>query len=110
MTDVSWSTWGTIISVVLMVVPALVRLRQHLVKLQDLIIEIVGVVVLLVGAVLYMVTVPQWVPVREQMERLGTDVQSLSILFFGSIAMTMLGAMLTLFGILGRVSTTLKRR
>ena len=110
MTDLSWSTWGTLISVLLTVVPALIRFRAQLLRLQDLIIEGVGFVVLLVGAVMYMVTVPQWIPLRTQMERLGTDVENVTILYFGSIALTLLGAILTLFGILGRVTTGLKRR
>jgi uncharacterized membrane protein YidH (DUF202 family) len=94
----------------LTVVPALIKFREHLMKLQDLITEIVGVVFLLVGAVMYMITIPHWIPLRTQMERLGTDVESLVILYFGSIALTLMGAMLTVFGILGRVTATLKRR
>jgi hypothetical protein len=57
-----------------------------------------------------MITIPHWIPLRTQMERLGTDVESLVILYFGSIALTLMGAMLTVFGILGRVTATLKRR
>jgi uncharacterized membrane protein YidH (DUF202 family) len=111
MTDLSsWSTWGTIASVLLTIVPALLRFRAHLLKLQDLITEIVGVVFLLIGAILYMITVPQWIPLRAQMERMGTDVESLVVLYFGSIALTLMGAMLTLFGIVGRVTTSLKRK
>jgi uncharacterized membrane protein YidH (DUF202 family) len=110
MPDLSWSTWGTVVSVLLTVVPALIRFREHLVKLQDLITETVGVVVLLTGAVLYMMTLPRWLPVRAQMERLGTDVESLTMIFFGSIVLTMLGTMLTLFGVVGRVSASLRRK
>jgi uncharacterized membrane protein YidH (DUF202 family) len=110
MTDLSWSTWGTVISVILTVVPALVRFREHLAKLQDLITEIVGVLVLLTGSVLYMMTVPRWLPVRAEMERLGTDVESLTLLYFSSVALTMIGAILTLFGIVGRVTASLRRK
>lgn len=94
----------------LTVVPALIKFREHLSKIQDLIIEIVGVVVLLIGAIMYMITVPQWIPLRAQMERLGADVESLMILYFGSIVLTLMGALFILFGILGRVTTSLKIR
>jgi uncharacterized membrane protein YidH (DUF202 family) len=110
MPDLSWSTWGTVVSVLLTVVPALIRFREHLAKLQDLITETVGVIILLTGSVLYMMTLPRWLPVRAQMERLGTDVESLTMLFFGSIVLTMIGTMLTLFGVVGRVSASLKRK
>jgi hypothetical protein len=91
-------------------IPALIKFREHLLKIQDLIIEIVGVIVLLIGASMYMITVPQWIPVRAQMERLGQDVESLMILYFGSIVLTLTGAMFIMFGILGRVTASLKTK
>ena len=108
--SVNWSAWGTIISLLLAIIPAVVRFRDHLAKIQDLITEVAGVVVLLAGLVLYTVTVPQWVPVRTQLERLGPDVESLAMLFFGSITLTSIGALLTLFGLVGRITANLKNK
>lgn len=110
MTDLSWSGWGTIVSVLLALIPAVIRFRDSLAKLQDLITEIAGIIVLLGGLFLYMVTVPRWLPIRAQMEGLGADVETVTMVFFGSIALISLGAMLTLFGLFGRITTSLRRK
>jgi hypothetical protein len=119
--DLGWSAWSTIvtiISIVLAVVPGLFRFRGVLSKWKDLIAEIIGIIVLLGGLLLYSVTVPQWVQIQSQMTQLSTsatptlgqEVQSLHALFFGSIGLMMLGGLLTVFGLLGRMTTGAKRK
>ena len=110
MTDhLSWS-WGTIISILLALIPALLRFRDVLSKLQDLITEIAGIIVLVGGLVLYAVIMPHWLQLQAQMEQLGPGVESLPMLFYGSIGLIMLGAMLTLFGLLGRIMTSIRKK
>ena len=109
--DLGWSGWSTIISIIVALVPAVVRFRQVLQKSLDLITELVGIVVLLGGLFVYVTAMPQWVQIQDQLARLsatssptlGEEVQSLHILFFGSIGLMMLGGLLTLFGLMGRV-------
>lgn len=108
MTDLGWSGWGTIISLLFALIPTLFRFREALIRLQDLITEIAGIVVLIGGLILYAVTVPQWVPIRAQMAQLGQGVESLLLLFFGSIGLMMLGGLLTVFGLLGRITARIK--
>lgn len=110
MTDLSWSGWGTIVSILFALIPALFRFREVLVRLQDLITEVAGIVVLMVGLVLYAITVPQWLQVRTQMAQLGPGVESLLMLFFGSIGLMMMGGMLTLFGLLGRITASMRKK
>jgi uncharacterized membrane protein YidH (DUF202 family) len=116
MLGLSWSELGTIstvVSILLAVVPAVIRFRQVLVKESALITEVVGIIVLMGGLFVYVTAMPQWVQIQEQIARLsspagtsfGEDVQSLHILFFGSIGLMMLGGLLTMFGLVGRVMT-----
>lgn len=120
MQGLSWSELGTIstiVSIMLAVIPAVVRFRGVLAKSSDLITEIVGIVVLMGGLFVYVTAMPQWVQIQDQLSRLspssgstlGEDIQSLHILFFGSIGLMMLGGLLTLFGLVGRVMTSTKK-
>jgi uncharacterized membrane protein YidH (DUF202 family) len=117
MLDLGWSGWSTIISIIVALVPAVFRFRQVLLKSQDLITELVGIVVLLGGLFVYVTAVPQWVQIQEQIARLSTssptlgeEVQSLHLLFFGSIGLMILGGLLTLFGLMGRVMMGSKKK
>ncbi len=111
MTDLSWlSRWGTLISVLFALIPTLLRFRVVLVKIQDLIIEIAGIVVLLGGLVAYSIIVPQWLQFKAQMAQQGFEVESLPMVFFGSIGLMVLGGVLTLFGLIGRVTVSMKHK
>ncbi len=114
MPDLSWSGWSTIVSILLALIPTLFRFREVLSKSKDLVTEIVGIVVLIGGLLLYAVTVPQWLQIQGQITQLSAhssptlaqEAQSLHILFFGSIGVMMLGGLLTVFGLIGRMTTT----
>ena len=118
MPDLNWSGWSTIISILAILVPALYRFRTVLSRSMDLITEIVGVVVLMGGLLVYSVTVPQWLQIQSQVQQLsantsptlGQELQSLHILFFGSIGVMMLGGLLTVFGLLGRMTPPAKKK
>lgn len=118
MLDLGWSGWSTIVSILLALIPAVVKFRQVLLRSQDLITEFVGIVVLMGGLYVYVTAIPQWVQIQDQINRispnsgstLGQDIQSLHTLFFGSIGLMVLGGMLTMFGVLGRVMTGPKKR
>jgi hypothetical protein len=119
--DLGWSGWSTVVSIIsifVALIPGVFRFRAVLSKWKDLISEIIGIVVLLGGLFLYSVTVPQWVQIQTQVTQLSTnaspalgqEVQSLHTLFFGSIGLMMLGGLLTVFGLLGRMTTGTKRK
>ncbi len=117
MLDIGWSGWSTIVSILLAVIPAVVKFRQVLSRSQDLITEFVGIIVLMGGLYVYVTAIPQWVQIQDQINRispnassLGQDIQSLHTLFFGSIGLMVLGGLLTMFGVVGRVMTGSKRK
>ena len=111
MTDpASWIGSNTIVTLLLALIPALFRFREILLKQQDLVTEIAGIIVLMGGLVLYAETMPQWLQLQAQMAKMGLEVEGLQILFFGSLGLMTLGGLLTLFGLLGRLSGGMKRK
>jgi len=110
MTDPGWTGWNTVVSVLVALIPALFRFREVLLKSQDLVTEIAGIIVLMGGLVLYAETMPQWLQLQAQMAKMGLEVEGLQMLFFGSLGLMTLGGLLTLFGLLGRLSGGIKRK
>ena len=113
MTDLGWYEWGriaSILSVLVALIPTVLRFRAALARMQDLITEIAGVVLLLGGVVLYSEIVPKWLQFQVQMARLGQDVENVPMFFFGSIGLMLLGGMLTLFGLVGRIAAGIKKK
>jgi uncharacterized membrane protein YidH (DUF202 family) len=113
MADFSWYEWGrivSILSVLVALIPTVLRFRDALSKMQDLITEIAGVMMLLGGVLVYWAIVPKWMQFQAQMAKLGQDAESVPMFFFGSIGLMMLGGMLTLFGLVGRITASLKKK
>ncbi len=118
MQDMSWLGWGlAAVCILAAVMMALLRLQNMLAKLKDLITEILGVVVLISGVFLYVVAVPQWSQIQAEIAELSgkataglsEQVQTLYTLYFGSISLMMLGGLLTLFGLFGRMTSARKK-
>lgn len=111
MPDLSWIEWGAVASVLLVITAVAWRFRPTLLHLRSLITEIVGIVVLLSGGFLYAVAVPQWLRVQDELTQLpdrsglSDQVQTLYTLYFGAISLMMLGGLLTVFGIFGRMAS-----
>ena len=113
MTDLGWYEWGkiaSILSVLVALIPTVLRFRAAIARMQDLITEVAGVVLLLGGVVLYSEIVPKWLQFQVQMARLGQDVDNVPMFFFGSIGLMLLGGMLTLFGLVGRITASIKKK
>ena len=110
MTDPGWTGWNTVVSVLVALIPALFRFREVLLKSQDLVTEIAGIIVLMGGLVLYAETMPHWLQLQAQMAKMGLEVEGLQMVFFGSLGLMTLGGLLTLFGLLGRLSGGMKRK
>jgi len=110
MTDPGWTGWNTVVSVLVALIPALFRFREVLLKSQDLVTEIAGIIVLMGGLVLYAETMPQWLQLQAQMAKMGLEVEGLQMMFFGSLGLMTLGGLLTLFGLLGRLSGGIKHK
>lgn len=116
MPDLSWLEWGALVGILAIIVAVGVRLRIALIQLRSIIAEVVGVIVLLSGLFLYAVAVPQWLHVQDELAQLsgqqaglGEQVQTLYTLYFGAISLMMLGGLLTIFGIFGRMASRNRR-
>jgi len=114
MSWLGWSLAAASLAVAAMLI--LLRLQDLLSKLKDLITEILGLIVLISGAFLYVVAVPQWSQIHVEIAQLSGNapsglteqVQTLYTLYFGSISLMMLGCLLTLFGVFGRMAARKK--
>lgn len=117
MPDFTWDGWKTLVSIALAVIPAVVKFRVELTRVIDVMAEGVGLIALIFGVVLYTYTLPQWQRLQGNLTQLtlespilaATHYQTLFILYTGSIAMMVLGAMLGFSGLLGRIRGTMKR-
>ena len=112
MPDLSWQGWSIVISVTLAVIPTLFRLWHVLAESKDLIVEVFGLIVLMGGVYLYTAAMPQWQQLQALIAQLsipsssglGQQIQTLPTLYFGSIGLMMVGGLLTLFGLFGRMT------
>jgi hypothetical protein len=103
--------WGTLITFFVILLPAVIRHRAELTRYLDIIAELFGLVVLVGGVVLYTEMLPQWERFQANITQLAGEspafaadyLQTLHILHSGSIALMVLGGLVALFGLLGRV-------
>lgn len=117
MPDLTWDGWKTLVSIALAVIPAVVKFRVELTRVIDVMAEGVGLISLVFGVLLYTHTLPQWQQLQGTLPALAsespilaaTHYQSLFILYTGSIALMVLGAMLGFSGLAGRLRGSLKR-
>jgi len=115
--DITWDGWKTLVSIALAVIPAVVKFRVELTRVIDVLAEGVGLIALVFGVVLYTHTLPQWQHLQGNLPQLtqespivaATHYQTLFILYTGSIALMVLGAMLGFSGLMGRVRGAIKR-
>jgi len=99
------------------VIPAVVKFRVELTRVIDVMAEGVGLIALVFGVLLYTHTLPQWQQLQGNLTQLtkespilaATHYQTLFILYTGSIALMVLGAMLGFSGLLGRIRGAMKR-
>lgn len=117
MPDFTWDGWKTLVSIALAVIPAVVKFRAELTRAIDVLAEGVGLLALVFGVLLYTHTLPEWQRVQGNLPQLtqespilaATHYQTIFILYTGSIALMVLGAMLGFSGLLGRIRGAVKR-
>lgn len=117
MPDITWDGWKTLVSIALAVIPAVVKFRVELTRVIDVLAEGVGLLALVFGVLLYTHTLPEWQRVQGNLPQLtqespilaATHYQTIFILYTGSIALMVLGAMLGFSGLLGRIRGAVKR-
>lgn len=108
--DILGDPWGTLLTLAVVLIPAIIKNRAELTRFLDIISELLGLIVLAAGVMLYSDTLPQWERFRANITQLSGEspvfaaehVQTLTILYSGSIALMVLGGLVALFGLLGR--------
>lgn len=109
MSDPFASDWARILSITFTVIPAVYKYRGVLAKVTDLIAEGLGFLSLVLGLYLYTNTLPQIQTVALQLSSEPSPattqhLQTLDLLYFGSIGLMVLGGLVSLFGLIGRLT------
>ncbi len=109
--DLSQLDWAKLLSVSFTLVPAVYKYRGVLARVTDVLAEAVGLATLVGGVYVYTRTLPQIQQVAAQLAADPTLVtverlQTLDQLYFGSVGLMLLGGMLAVFGVIGRISAS----
>ncbi len=109
MSDLLSQDWAKIITVSFTVIPAVYKYRGVLARVTDLIAEGFGFLSLVGGLYLYSNTLPHLTTVAMQMTSepsptTAQHLQTLDLLYYGSIGLMVLGGLVSLFGLIGRVT------
>ncbi len=109
MSDPFAQDWARILSVTFTLIPAVYKYRGVLAKVTDLIAEGFGFLALVLGLYLYTNTLPQIQTVALQLSSepspgTAQHLQTLDLLYFGSIGLMVLGGLVSLFGLIGRLT------
>lgn len=108
--DIIGDPWGTLATLALTVIPAVIKYRAELTRFLDIITELFGLIVLAFGVIVYSETLPMWERFQANLGQLAADspaftaehLRTLHVLYSGSIALMVLGGVVALFGLLGR--------
>lgn len=109
MSDLLSQDWVRIITISFTVIPAVYKYRGILARVTDLIAEGFGFLSIVGGLYLYSNTLPQITTVAIQMSSepspsTAQHLQTLDLLYFGSIGLMVLGGLVSLFGLIGRAT------
>lgn len=118
MPDFSWNGWGILVSIAVALIPALLKFREELTRAIDLVAEFIGLLGLLFGVFLYATTLPHFERLQLDLGRISAEspglaaqqMQTLWTLYSGSIALMVLGGLLAVSGLLGRLHAGIRRR
>ena len=113
--DLSQVDWAKIISLSFTIVPVVYRYRGVLTKITDVLAEAIGFTALVGGLYIYTRTLPeiqiatiQW-KVDPSLSA-AEHIQTLDLLYFGAISLMVLGALLSVSGLVGRFQASVRDR
>ncbi len=109
--DLSQVDWAKVLSISFTVIPAVYKYRGVLTKITDVLAEAIGFAALVGGLYLYTRTLPELqvaaVQLKSDPSVAGAEhLQTLDLLYFGSISLMVLGGLLTVSGLIGRFHTS----
>ncbi len=115
MPDLSQVDWAKVLSISFTIIPAVYRYRGVLRKITDVLAEAIGFIALIGGLYVYTRTLPEVQVVAIQLKAdpsvsTAQHLQTLDMLYFGSIGLMVLGGLITVFGLIGRLETSIMAR
>lgn len=99
--------WAKIVSISFTIVPFVWKYRGVLAKITDILAEGFGLAAMALGLYVYTDTFPQMQTIGAQLSAdpslsMAQFVQTLSLLYYGSVGLMALGGLVSLFGLIGR--------
>ncbi len=115
MPDLSQVDWAKVISLSFSIIPVVYKYRASLRKVTDVMAEAIGFIALVGGLYVYTRTLPEVQTVAIELKAdpsvsLADHLRTLDLLYFGSIGLMVLGGLVSVFGLIGRLEATLRDR
>ena len=115
MPDLSQVDWAKVLSISFTIIPAVYKYRGVLRKITDVLAETIGFMALIGGLYIYTRTLPEVQVVAIQLKAdpsvsTAQHLQTLDMLYFGSIGLMVLGGLITVFGLIGRLEAIIAAR
>ncbi len=115
MPDLSQVDWAKWISISFTIIPVVYKYRAALRKVTDLLAEAIGFTALVGGVYIYTRVFPEVHQATAQLRAdpslsLADYVRTLDLLYFGSIGLMVLGGLVSVFGLIGRLESALRER
>ncbi len=112
MPDLSQLDWAKILSISFTIIPAVYKYRGVLRKVTDVLAEAIGFMALIGGLYVYTRILPQVQEVATQLKAdpsvsTAQHLQTLDMLYFGSIGLMVLGGLISVFGLIGRLEASI---
>ncbi len=112
MPDLSQVDWAKILSISFTIIPAVYKYRGVLRKVTDVLAEAIGFMALIGGLYVYTRILPQVQEVASQLKAdpsvsTAQHLQTLDMLYFGSIGLMVLGGLISVFGLIGRLEVSI---
>lgn len=115
MPDLSQVDWAKLITISFTIVPVVYKYRAALRKVTDVLAEAIGFTALVGGLYMYTRVFPEVHMASAQLRAdssvtLADYVRTLDLLYFGSIGLMVLGGLVSVFGLIGRLEAALRDR
>lgn len=115
MPDLSQVDWAKVLSISFTIIPAVYKYRAVLRKITDVLAEAIGFMALIGGLYVYTRTLPEVQVIVVQLKAdpsvsTAQHLQTLDMLYFGSIGLMVLGGLITVFGLIGRLEASIMAR
>jgi len=112
MPDLSQVDWAKVLSISFTIIPAVYKYRGTLRKVTDVLAEAIGFIALIGGLYVYTRALPEVQIVASQLKADPSvsspeHLQTLDMVYFSSIGLMVLGGLISVFGLIGRLEASI---